>query len=350
MNPGRGVALEAAILRALAAEWAQQNASRFGRALRVPVFRLDDSDTRLGGWFRVPREIVFSRALLRSASWGVVVEVLKHEMAHQYAHEVLGAIDETAHGPAFREVCRRYGIDASASGLPVDNPTETFVDHRVMRRITKLLALAESPNLHEAQAAMNAAQALLLRHNLSRTDATTDYAWRHLGPPAGRLSAADRMLGGILLHHFFVEAIWVPVFDLSTGVRGQVLEICGPAETVELAAYVHAFLRATAQRLWLQARAGAPKGGQRAFIAGVMRGFYDRLQEQKVQHQEVGLVWLGDKGAARYLRERHPRQQRVHRQGPRRTEAWEEGRAAGRQIVLHKPVKDHGGTGGKLLA
>ena len=42
-----------------------------------------------------------------------MVEVLKHEMAHQYAHEILGARDESAHGEAFRTVCQRLGIDAS---------------------------------------------------------------------------------------------------------------------------------------------------------------------------------------------------------------------------------------------
>jgi hypothetical protein len=35
--------------------------------------------------------------------------------------------------------------------------------------------------------------------------------------------------------------------------------------------------------------------------------------------------------------------------GKPRTEAWEQGRAAGREIVLHKPVAGQTGGGGKLL-
>ena len=88
-------------------------------------------------------------------------------MAHQYVHEVLGKVDESAHGPAFRELCARLGIDAGAAGVPAAGAPSAD-DARVLERIARLLALAESANVHEAQAAMNAAQRLMLKHNLEQ--------------------------------------------------------------------------------------------------------------------------------------------------------------------------------------
>lgn len=358
MNPAPWTAaVEAALLRAVGNAWEYENASRFGRALRRPQLRLDDSTHRLAGWVRSTREIVVSRRLVREQPWGVVVEVLKHEMAHQYAHEVLHATDETAHGPAFRLVCERHGIDAAASGLPADAARDEEAA-KVLRRAQKLLALAGSPNLNEAQAAMNAAQSLLLRHNLAHLAAASTgagtrtlgasprpgYTWRHLGTPRARLAAADRLLGAVLIGHFFVEGVWVPVWDAASGAVGQVLEVCGSAENVEMAAYVWDFLEGSAERLWKeQVRSGgAPRGGRRAFVAGVMRGFLDTLGAQKRADAATGLVWVGDPESQRLLRRRHPHLRTVRGRGIRQTDAWNEGRAAGQELVLHKPVEGKG--------
>ncbi len=46
----------------------------------------------------------------------------------------------------------------------------------------------------------------------------------------------------ILSRHFFVEAIWIPVYRPREGKRGSVLEICGSPDNVEIAEYVHGYL------------------------------------------------------------------------------------------------------------
>ena len=123
---------------------------------------------------------------------------------------------------------------------------------RVIERIARLLALAESPNVHEAEAAMAAAQRLMLKYNveLQHAGAARRYGFRHLGEPSGRVGESDRVLASILAKHFFVEVIWVPVYRPLDGKRGSVLEICGAPENLEMAEYVHAFLRHTASELW----------------------------------------------------------------------------------------------------
>src|SRR3954467_1694697 len=111
-------ALDAALLRELANTWTELSHNHFRGALRPPALELVDTSMRLGAWHRATRTISLSRTLVYGQPWGTVREVFKHELAHQYVDEAMGIHDETAHGPAFTEVCRARGIDASAAGLP----------------------------------------------------------------------------------------------------------------------------------------------------------------------------------------------------------------------------------------
>jgi len=335
--------------------YAELNAVYFKRALRPVAMELSDATGRLGRWQPDVRAIEMGRQFVVEQPWGVVVEVLKHEMAHQYAHEVLGAGSEAAHGPAFRQICERLGIDASASGLPPESEPRAEGDARVLERIAKLLALAESSNIHEAEAAMGAAQRLMLRHNLDavRSRAPVGYGFRHLGTPTGRVGEHQRLLAAILGEHFFVEVIWVPVYRPLEQKRGSVLEICGTAANLEMAAYVHAFLTHTAEHLWRdhqRARGSRSNRDRRTYLAGVMTGFLEKLRQQKATHKQEGLVWVRDADLGHFYRQRHPHIQHTRHSGNRRTPAHAEGREAGRRIVLHRPVGTHAGNNGRLLS
>jgi hypothetical protein len=330
--------LEAALLRQLHAAWRGLNDSYFKGRLRPPTLALADGLTRLGQWIARDRRIELSRAFVLDHSWGAVLEVLKHELAHQFVTEVLGDPDETAHGPAFRAVCEKHGIDASAAGVPT---VRTPDEERVLGRVGKLLALADSPNIHEAELAMAEAQRLMLKHNLAET-ARSPYSFRHLGEPSGRVGEADRVLANILNDHFFVETIWVPVWRARQGKRGSVLEICGTPVNLEIAAHTHAFLSHTAERLWQQWRRahGVGNRDRRTYLAGVMTGFREKLDAQKKKQQQAGLIWVGDGELGRYWRRRHPHVRWTRHSGVERNHAHDAGRAAGRNIVLHHAVTE----------
>jgi predicted SprT family Zn-dependent metalloprotease len=333
--------LEATLLRELMRCWHELNVTFFNEALRRPVLRLVDSRSLLGRWDRTRRTIDMSRSMVLEKSWGSVVEVLKHEMAHQYVHEVLDATDETAHGPAFRQVCARIGIDAAASGLPKSDETGRA---RILERVSALLALAESPNRHEAENAAAAAQRLMLKHNiaLSEQHGRQRYAHRQLGIPKGRVQEAEHILAAILADYFFVEAIWVPAYRPLDGKRGNVLEICGTAENLEMAGYVHSFLSGTAERLWRQHKRVEgirSDRDRRSFMAGAVEGFHERLKSEQRAAKERGMVWVGDADLDRYHRSRHPHIRSVRLRGHGPSEARSHGRAAGRNIVLHRGVK-----------
>jgi hypothetical protein len=272
--------------------------------------------------------------------WGSVVEVLKHEMAHQYVFEVLKVADGPAHGPVFQRVCDRLAIDGRARGLPDAAPSE---DDRIVRRIKRLLALAESDNEHEAQAAASAAQRLMLKYNIELLEAgPRGYGFRQIGHAKARTPAHEKQVAGILAAHFFVEAVWVPAFDVRTSTRGWVLELCGTAENLEIAAYVHGFLLETADRLWARHRREANTGNKdrRRYLLGVMMGLRGEAREEhEAAVQEEGLVWVGDRGLDKFVKQRHPHLVTTHGSPIAMDGALASGRAAGREIVLHKPIR-----------
>ncbi len=335
--------LEAALLREIAATWREIVSNHFRGSLRAPVFAFGEGDRRLGCWQREGRTISLSRKLVFEQPWSVVREVLRHEIAHQYVDEKLRVHDETAHGPAFTRVCREHGIDASAAGLPSPTGSDGDGQAPMLRRIVRLLALAESPNLHEAEAAMNEARRLMLVHNIDASVATASegYHVRHVGPVKARTEASERILAGILGRHFFVSVIWVPSYVAREARTGYALEICGTAANLAVAEHVHAFLTETAQRLWREHKRTQgirSDRERRSYCAGVMAGFQEKLDEGERQSQEQGLVLHADAARDAFLGRRYPRTRLRSERASLRPEAYESGRAAGRQVELHRPV------------
>ena len=345
--------LERALLREIREQYAQLLLVYFKGGMRMPAFDLTDAKTRLGRWVEATRTIEISRSLVLQQPWGVVVEVLKHEMAHQYVCEILQARGEAAHGPCFRQVCERLGIDAAASGMPPAREPATERG-KIAERIARLLALAESSNVHEAEAAMAAAQRLLLKHNLElrETRVRQGYVWTHLGKPTGRTTEADRVLSLLLGKYFFVEAIWIPVYRPLEGKRGSVLEICGTRENVDIAEYVHGYLVDTAARLWREHKAAhgiRSDRERRTFLAGVMSGMSEKLGREAKKSETAGLVWIADGNLVEYFRARHPHVRHVRYAGQRRTETYAHGREAGKKIVIHKGMRESARERGLLL-
>jgi Protein of unknown function (DUF2786)/SprT-like family len=339
--------LEAALLRALRSAFDYENWVRFGDRLRPPVLALSGAAARLGCWVRASRRLELSRALVLERPWPEVIAVLQHEMAHQFVDEVLAVRDETAHGETFRRVCADRAIDMRAAGAPVPVDGQVDVD-RVLDRIRKLLALAGSPNLNEAETAMRRAHELMLRHNIEAAAASQrDFQVRHLSDPTTRTTRVEDDIIGLITRFFFVRAIRLRVYLPRLGKDGRVYEIAGTRANVEMASHVYEFLLATAARLWNENRGDARVRSGRdrlAYQSGVVRGFHDKLALERAQLRGTGLVWVGDAALDDYFRRRHPRT--VNRSRSVRTGgAHAAGREAGRSIVLHKPVA-HGSSQG----
>lgn len=337
---------EAVYLRMLSREWASINDDLFGGALLVPpTFSFADTLREVASWNPERREIRFSHAFIVKEKWAATTEVLKHEMAHQYVSDVLGVEDETAHGPAFRMVCHRYGIDARAAGTP-----KTDDEERVLDKIRKLFALGESPNEHESKAALTKARALLDAHGLSeaavgRVGESDEFGVVHPGGVVKR-RPHHLVVSAILSRFFRVRCIWISSLA-SDGRFGDQLEVCGRRCDLVVAEHAHDFLHAEAERLW-SATGNGGKRDQADFLEGVMRGYLEVLVQETVAAKATnttrGIVRIGETELDDFFDRRYPRRSSIKSSQRQRGAQFGQGLDAGRKIKIAKPL-----AGPKLL-
>lgn len=340
-------------LTQLRAAWHLINDIRLGGALRPPAFVIDvQGSRRLGRWERTGRLIGIAEAHIWNAPWSDVLETLRHEIAHQYAHEVLGARDETPHGPTFAEACRKVGVVATATGSLGGEPNGEA--DRILQRVRKLMALAESPNVHEAQQAMAAANRLLLEYNLELTGHVDGrgYGWKRVGATAASLPLDWKLVAAIVGEYFFVETVWALAYNARRDRNERQLELIGSATNLELAHYVHDWLHASVATLFRGAVRTLPRllgqdrrSLRREYVAGVLSGFRERLAEERRSHAGQGLVWVGDPALDSFLRARYPQLKQIGGGGVRHGEVHAAGQQAGRALNLHRGVHASSSSG-----
>jgi hypothetical protein len=325
--------------------------------LEPPLFRLGFGGGRLGEWDPENRTITISVRHILEHSWESVLETLRHEMAHQYVHEVLCLRGAPPHGEAFERACQLLRCDPSSRAAPgrlgdlASSPAER---DRILQRIKELLALAGSPNEHEAASAMRMANKYLLKYNLdlSALDGPRHYETRCLGKCAPRIQEYEHALARLLEKHFFVQVLWLYTYDARSNRNGRILEILGRPENLEMAEYVHRYVMGLTEPLWqAHRRAHGPDSGTRLqYLAGLLRGLEDKLDEQRrVLKEEQGLIWLGDAELTRFYRHLHPHTCRVGGGGVSRGAGYYSGMRDGRGITIRRGVTGGAANRGRLL-
>lgn len=357
VKPGDG--LPAACGAELLSWWRYYNDLYLGSRLREPVLQFSRSETRLGSYEQETRTLSISEAHVRRHTWLAVMETLRHEMAHQYAFEVLRATDEPAHGPAFRRSCELLRVSASARGTGEEVTDGKVADDRqhsaIVIRISKLLSLSTSPNENEAQAAINKARELLLKHNIDALDLNPErqFGARWLGAVKGRHPHHEQLLAAILGEFFFVSPIWVHSYDAERQLHGTVLAVYGAGANLEMAEYVHDYLSGVLDVLWADYKQRNKLRGNRErlrYFAGVLHGFQAKLRSQdETLRTEHALVWTGDPALQEFVRHCHPSIRTGYSGGGARGKAYEDGLEEGRSVSLRRPIRgSKGGFGGFL--
>ena len=345
--------LKAAWARQLRHWWHHYNEQYVSGALRAPVLRVGDAEQTLGQWEGSARTLTISAVHIERDPWLAVMETLRHEMAHQYVSEVMRAADERPHGPSFQEACRilRCSPRARASTCDADPRTETEED-AIVRQVMKLLALAESPNEHEAQAAVNKARSLMVRYNLSlvESDRQRQFERRTLGAVKGRHTGCALRLATLLNEFFFVEVIWQASYDARCDRRGTVLEIYGTRRNLDMAEYVYEYLLAVLDGAWRAYKAERGIQGDRQrqrYYEGVVQGFHRKLAEQdRSMAKTDALVWKGDPRLIAYYRLMNPAVRTRYSGGGTVTREYRDGVEEGGRV---KPISKSGGGVAGLL-
>ena len=369
MNDWQGV-----VNAALALEW-QQAVRRLPAGLpllRQPLFALTPGLGCWGQWRGGSMQCIELRAsLVTHHPWYAVVDVLRHETAHQICEVCFGGDQETSHGPRFRQMCQWIGARPQASGdyptldqLVFGDDADTAESEgaqtpaaRMVLKVRKLLSLSTSANQAEAQAALLKARELQAKYaeELASAEAqeTADAEAMYtigVGPAVKRISVDGSLIGNILQEFFHVMVIWDFQPDLETpGHYRKQLMLSGTRKDLKIASYVHDCLTAYIGRAVYELPASVlgrvltSKRSLLSFKIGVLTGFQNAMREQNERPEMRALVQSDRSHLEEYRRWLYPR---IRSTGSRISstdaDARAAGEAAGRKFTLRHGLDTSG--------
>jgi len=352
--------LERRILHGLVCEWeiALWVLNRkYKGSIKKPLIGLSDMKSRLGYWSGEKQEIRLSRTLVLNHPWDAVREVLLHEMAHQFAEQVLGLSgNESSHGPKFQEACRILRANPKASGKYKSLDEQLYYEvsnseDRMLRRVRKLMALAKSRNRHEAEAAMAKAHELISKYNVNLLvhDNNRHYISVFIGKPALRHPREVYHLAHLLLDYYFVDGIWVPAYVLDKCKMGRVLEITGTAQNVKIAGYIHDFVMNFISSQWNSYNKERKFNRYRKtdFAVGIIEGFRTKLESHKSQKKAPGdksaLTIIEDPMLKEYITYKYPHTTSFSRKASGQdADILNDGIQIGRKLIISKGITEEG--------
>lgn len=342
--------------------------------MQPPVFEITAGSRQLGSWRRDSRCIAVSRELIELQSWNVVLQVLKHEMAHQYCDEVEGSTSAAVHGEIFQRACERLGV------LPeYRNPavvTEDMLEAiklqgddksrsaRVFAKVEKLLALGGSSHIHEAELALEKARQLIEKYQLEALAGKVAGAYQVLviNTHKKQIATYRRYICRILKDFFGVRVVLSSTYDAKADTSYKTIELLGTSENVRVGEYCYYFLENQLECLWKVHRSRSKASGRtskNSFYIGVVLGFYKKLEAGNstadatagVKNKGYGeLLVMEEQRLDRFLHMHFPR---LRKTSSRRTaidsRSYNEGIEAGRAMNFTKGLKNGPVSGGNLL-
>jgi len=329
--------------------------------MRRPVIRIAEEKDRWGHWDPLTRTLTLALRLVETRPWVVVLEILKHEMAHQWVSEK--DYSDEGHGPLFHEACRRFGVAPWARRAVMDpaSPLEAWAagaidpeTARLQNRVEKLLALAQSTNQHEAAAAMQKVQELYARYNLeNETPAKEpDFVSREINTGKKRVERHHFLIASLLNDHFFVRVVHTSRYHVPAAAELKVIELLGRRANVDMAEYVYHFLWNQIHLRWKLHReeTGAPARGKSSYFLGILTEFRKKLEEGEKRTGTVALVVTKDPHLRDFVRTRYPRLVSFSRgKGLSDPDSFKAGQHEGRKLTLHRPIHAAQSFLGRLL-
>lgn len=325
----------------------------------------------LGSWNKDTRVMMISEQLVVDHSWHTVLEVLKHEMAHQLVHECYES-DETGHGKNFQKACKHIQVkplfrSAYCGIKDIDKHlgnSAVYTDP-IVARVEKIIQLTHSDNPHEASIAMEKAYALMRRYDLNDSCLQQDNRVRHevIELHLKRIPREKLKIGTLLTTYFGVELIIATTYDVKLDSEFKTFEVIGENHKVEIALYCFKYLEFQLQHHWQKVQkqlVGDKRGRKTGFCLGILEGVEEKLRQsaereeggkQSFQKNSYALKSIGDKEVSFYVQKRYPNL-RKNRTRKMRIDAqlYNIGSEIGRDIAFNDAIENQKRKQNKLLA
>jgi len=259
---------------------------RYGVDLTTPTIDISAGESRLGWWDAQTKTISLSSHLIKTEVWDIVLEVLKHEMAHQYVSTFYDNAD--IHGQYFKLACKKLGVHKAfvGGGKDYNQQLQKFKGNlpadaqKMLRKVEKLMALGQSNNEAEAQAASRKANYLLNKYNLQRIntgDADPNIKHLTICHKKKRIESIQKALLSVLRDYYYVNCLTSSTYHAEDDAVYKSMVLIGREEALIVAEYVYHFLLDTGQALWKDFRKkhSAKRSQKVSFGMGFTAGIRD---------------------------------------------------------------------------
>jgi hypothetical protein len=229
--------------------------------------------------------IGINKNLMKEANRAILKDILRHELAHYFCLIDFGSTLQD-HGEEFKSTCQRFQFSSAVASATLDLSTaleEKIGDLKsdeLISKVKKLLSLATSENVHEAELATLKANQLILKHNIQFYELNEEQELVSLS--ILRYARNNAKLQAI--YEIIKTFLVYPVFNY--GKNYVYLEVTGTKSNVELAQYIAEVLDQSLEKLWDQTELKGLKA-KNSFFTGVAYGYKEKQNTLKKEQSDV---------------------------------------------------------------
>lgn len=259
---------------------------RYRINLSTPIINISSGKKTVGLWSDKNKTLSISSHLIKNEIWDVVLEVLKHEMAHQYVSEFYNNADR--HGKYFKKACKILGVHPVfvAGSNDYNKNLQAFKGElsaeaqKMLKKVEKLMALGKSNSEAEAKSASRKANYLLNKYNLQQINSKNDnpdIKYLTICHKKKRIESIQRAILSILKNYYCVNCLTSHIYHVEDDTVYKSIVLVGRKEALKVAEYIYHFLFNTGQTLWqnFKKKNRVQRGEKISFDMGFIAGIED---------------------------------------------------------------------------
>lgn len=246
-----------------------------------PKLRNSDNEEVLGycEYLGGAYQIILSEDLL---SESVSYETFKEVVSHEFAHFIDGIVyQHFGHDKTFKEICKVLGIENDQAFMK-HSLSEVSKTSNVLEKVKKLLALSESPNMNEAQAALLKAKQLMREYGISDRQNSQEKIYRVALTDYKNYTTEISVILQIIRR---MSNCWLLLSDNKAYAHGTYSEC-------EIASYLFDYLKIELNKLYQTAKREGrlSYGAKKSFYLGAEREILKRFDIQDAEKGSKDIV------------------------------------------------------------